>query len=291
MPFPTTVFERIGPYREVWHLMRVVQVGIGRQRKPAVATEVKEDFVLEALDTPRLYERLVVTVLLDGIRSAGLTLASVDSIPGPRTVTSANRWVFTDPRRTGPTPASRSGTSPRSTRRGRRPPRGGASAHHLLASSPRRARPRNSARATAASAPLRARRRDPGGNEGEGRGHGGRLVPHLARGRRKLRRPLKTVESEVMRAMMKYGVTTRPVRPADRMECVRLMCAIPSGLHRDDALRPHARRGPDVSVEVLTPDALSTGLVERVHALLGAGPVSGGWKAATAVGPTDAVRV
>ncbi|EHY30181.1 hypothetical protein, partial [Sutterella parvirubra] len=97
MPFPTPVFERIGPYREVWHLMRAwFKSGLGGNAKPAVATEVKEDFVLEALDTPRLYERLVVTVLLDGIRSAGLTLASVDSIPWPtHPVTSANRWVFT----------------------------------------------------------------------------------------------------------------------------------------------------------------------------------------------------
>ena len=120
MPFPTTVFERIGPYREVWHLMRAwFKSGLGGNAKPAVATEVKEDFVLEALDTPRLYERLVVTVLLDGIRSAGLTLASVDSIPWPtHPVTSATDGCSRDPRRTGPTPASRSGTSPRSTRRG-----------------------------------------------------------------------------------------------------------------------------------------------------------------------------
>ncbi len=295
MPFPTPVFERIGPYREVWHLMRAwFKSGLGGNAKPAVATEVKEDFVLEALDTPRLYERLVVTVLLDGIRSAGLTLASVDSIPWPtHPVTSANRWVFTgsaadgadarvtlwyEPAIYAPGDADRHGVELLRTTSWRLRPEG------LVPGIPRAQLPLPPHYAPDVVILVETKEKDEGTADDWSRTW---LV-----GDAKLRRPLKTVESEVMRAMMKYGVTTRPVRPADRMECVRLMCAIPergfTGMTLSD-LAPAA--GPDVSVEVLTPDALSTGLVERVHALLGAGPVSGGWKAATAVGPTDAVRV
>lgn len=287
MPAPTPVFERIGPYREVWLLMRAwFRSGLGDSAAPAA--DVKEDFVLEALDTPRLYERLVVTVLLDGIRAAGMNLTSVDMIPWPtHPVTSANRWTFEgvappgvpasvtlwyEPAVFAPGDVDRHGIGLIRTTSWRLRPEG------LIPGLTDAARPPHYAPDVVILVETGTKPQDSSSTEKET----GKDVDGPSAWQRtwlvgdaKLRRPSKTIETEVMRALLKYGVTTRPMHPADRMESVRLMCAIPernfSGMRLGDLAPGAGNYGgftPDVNVEVLTPDAVTTELVERVRGIL-----------------------
>lgn len=277
LPAPTHLFTAEPLYRELWLLMRAWFKGVAegkvldelRAASHAAREErsTKEDFVLEALDTPRLYERLAVTVVLEGLAASGLRLASVERIAWPtHDVTCANKWTFVD---------EADGDETRSSMRAvlwYEPAvfAPGAVERHgvgLIRTTSWRLKPEGLQPGTpkphqtlpAHYAPDMVLMVEKAGER------------HWLIADAKLRRPMKTVESEVMRALLKYGVTTRPADPADRMDAVRLLCAIPSdgfqGMHLND-LMPGL--GPDVEVEVVLPDAAATTLTERAREILAA---------------------
>lgn len=277
LPAPTHLFTAAPLYRELWLLMRAWFKGVGDGKvldelhaaSHAAGEERsrKEDFILEALDTPRLYERLAVTVVLEGLAASGLRLASVERIAWPtHDVTCANKWTFVEeadgdetrsparavlwyePAVFAPGDVERHGVGLVRTTSWRLKPEG------LQPGTPKPCQ-----MLPAHYAPDMVLMVEKAGER------------HWLIADAKLRRPMKTVETEVMRALLKYGVTTRPADPSDRMEAVRLLCAIPSegfqGMNLND-LMPGL--GPNVEVEVVLPDAEATTLTDRALEILAA---------------------
>lgn len=295
MPQPSPIFERVGPYREIWHLMRAWFRSNLADEASQLST-VKENFKLETLNTPRLYERLVVTVLLEGLRGSGLTLNSVDMIHWPtHPVTSANRWIFVgetamgsarvtlwyEPAIYAPGDEDRHGVELLRTTSWRLRPEG------LIPGQPRSQLPRPPHYSP--DIVILVETKATGTDESV------EWTRTWLVGDAKLRKPSTAVQTEIVPAMLKYGVATRPMRPADRLECIRLMCAIPernfNGMQLSDLA---VGAGPDISVEVLTPDTLSTGLIEHVKALLGGEAPFGsrlGSDGAAFVGPTGSAQI